>query len=114
MRGLGYNSNVNHTSSIQKTKNVFVNTNGKTITQASHKDKEKMSSQGPSQRSYGAKRKENTFKGKVPLKKIRYLRNQNLNHIPMPRQHGISFKPIRLLPLKDFKKNVSTSRKSKW
>lgn len=39
---LGYNSNVNHTSSIQKTKNVFVNANGKAIVQASHKDKEKV------------------------------------------------------------------------
>lgn len=68
MRGLRTNSNVNHTFSSQNTKNVFVKAKREANAQISHKGKEKVSSQGPSQRSYRDKRKENTFKGKVPLK----------------------------------------------
>lgn len=52
MRRLGSNSNVNHTFSTQKTKNVFVKAMSKANAQASHKGKVKVSSQEPSQRSY--------------------------------------------------------------
>lgn len=66
-RGLGLNSNVNHTSSSQKTNNIFMKVKCKDIAQASYKGKEKVSSLGHSQRSYGVERKESTLKVKAPL-----------------------------------------------
>lgn len=66
MRGLGSNSNVNHTFSSQKTKNVFMKAKGKANAQASHKVKVKVSSQGSSQRSYGVEKGKH-FRGKATL-----------------------------------------------
>lgn len=114
MRGLRFNSNVNRPASTQRAKNVFVKTKGKAKAQASHKGKEKVSSQGPFRRFNGVEWKEKSlFKGKAPLKQGEVLRRPKSQPYSYAKAAWNSFQTNKTSSYRGYQENASTSRKPK-